>query len=65
MEGGTGIPKVYWSGIDQGLSSNTIMIMDMLGPNLEDLFQLCGKKFSLKTSLMIADQLVSLLFAKF
>jgi hypothetical protein len=62
LEGGTGIPKAYWCSIDQNLSPNTIMVMDMLGPNLEDLFQICGKKFGLKTVLMIADQLVIIIF---
>ncbi|GFY80832.1 casein kinase I-like 3 [Actinidia rufa] len=56
LQGGSGIPGIKWSGID---GEDNILVLDLLGPSLEDLFVYCGRKFSLKTVLMLADQMIT------
>jgi serine/threonine protein kinase len=57
LQGAVGIPYIRWYGVEtfpQG--SYNVLVMDLLGYSLEDLFSRCGRRFSLKTVLMIADQ---------
>ena len=50
-----GVPQVYYFG-QEGL--HNILVIDLLGPSLEDLFDMCGRKFSVKTVVMTAKQMV-------
>jgi len=55
------VPALYYVGTDstQGEDKKIhIMVMDMLGPSLEDLFQACRRQFDLKTVLLIGIQMV-------
>ncbi|GFY80468.1 casein kinase 1 [Actinidia rufa] len=56
LQGGTGIPNVRWFGTE---GEYNVLVMDLLGPSLEDLFNFCSRKLSLKSVLMLADQMIN------
>lgn len=56
LQGGTGIPNLKWFGVE---GDYNVMVIDLLGPSLEDLFNYCNRKFTMKTVLMLADQLIN------
>ena len=50
-----GFPKVYYYNTE---GQYNVLIMDLLGKSLEDLLQLCSGKFTVKTVLMVAPQML-------
>ncbi|EAN94011.1 casein kinase, putative [Trypanosoma cruzi] len=54
--GVVGIPNILFYGVEGEFN---VMVMDLLGPSLEDLFSFCDRKLSLKTTLMLAEQMIA------
>ena len=50
-----GIPKLHYYATEGDFN---VMIIDLLGPCLEDLMEYCRRKFTLKTVVMLAIQMV-------
>ncbi|KAI9271963.1 kinase-like domain-containing protein [Sporodiniella umbellata] len=55
LAGLPGVPSAYYFG-QEGL--HNILVIDLLGPSLEDLFEMCGRKHSIKTVAMLAKQMI-------
>ncbi|CAL5357323.1 unnamed protein product [Camellia sinensis] len=51
-----GIPNLKWFGLE---AEYNVMVIDLLGPSMEDLFNYCNRKFTLKAALMLAAQLIN------
>ncbi|OHT17481.1 Casein kinase I isoform delta-like protein [Tritrichomonas foetus] len=56
LSGGTGIPSIKWYGVE---GDYNVLVIELLGKSIEDLFVSCQRKFTLKTVLMLADQMLS------
>ena len=55
LKDGVGIPRALY--FEKQKESN-VMVMDLLGPSLEDLFSYCKNRFSLKTVCMLAEEMI-------
>lgn len=51
-----GIPHIHWSGIEGDFHA---IVFELLGPSIEDLFNFCGRRFTMKTVLLLFEQLIS------
>ncbi|KIM84073.1 hypothetical protein PILCRDRAFT_68184 [Piloderma croceum F 1598] len=56
IAGGIGIPSIRWFGTEGDYNT---LVLERLGPSLEDIFNRFDRKFSLKTVLLLADQMIS------
>ena len=56
LEGGEGIPRCY---AYEEKDNKAVLVMDMLGESLQKLFGHGAKAFSVKTTLMLAEQMIS------
>jgi len=56
LQGAPGVAEVYHYGLEPDF---TVMVMELMGPSLEDVFNLCDRRLSLRSTLMLADQLLT------
>ncbi|KAG2220197.1 hypothetical protein INT45_005370, partial [Circinella minor] len=56
LAGSSGVPSAYYFGQE---GSHNVLVLDMLGPSLEDLFDMCNRKFSIKTVAMLARHMIT------
>lgn len=59
LQGSSAVPRLFWEG--KAGDGSRVMVTELLGPSLEDLFSHCKHKFSLKTALLLADQMLTCL----
>ncbi|KAG1053847.1 hypothetical protein G6F43_004101 [Rhizopus delemar] len=57
--GGTvGVPNAYYFGQERKYN---VLVIDLLGPNLEDMFEMCERRFSIKTVALLAIHMITLI----
>ncbi|OMJ77295.1 hypothetical protein SteCoe_23164 [Stentor coeruleus] len=55
LQGVPGLPNVHWFGTE---GTYNVMVIDLLGSSLEDMFNFCNRIFGIKSVLMLADQMI-------
>jgi len=55
LTGTRDVPRIYWSGTE---GEYNIMVLELLGPNLYDLFKRQGRKFSMESALKFWEQMI-------
>lgn len=62
LRGGQGIPKTFFYGRHLiYMLQYDVLVTELLGKNLAHYFNICNRQFSIKTTLILADQIVSLI----
>lgn len=56
LQGEIGVPSLRWFGVETHFN---VLVTDLLGPSLEDLFNSCNRTFTPLTVMMIGEQLVT------
>lgn len=56
LQEGSGIPKLYYNGSEADFN---ILVLELLGPSLSTLKNYCRQSFSLKTVIMLAEQMIN------
>ena len=56
LQGSPGLPEVYWAGVT---GEHTAMVTSLHGASLASLFDACQRRCTLKTVLMLADQMLA------
>lgn len=59
LQNNRGIPTVHWYGLHG--REFAVLVMDLMGPTLYRRWADCGERFSLKTVLMLADQMIEVI----
>ena len=55
LKGGSGIPRFYSYGVE---GDRRYIVLELLGPSLEDLHHFCKRKFSIISTAAIGQQMV-------
>ena len=55
LQGGQGIANIYYCDTE---AEYNVVVMERLGPSLEDLFNLCDRKLGLRSALLLVEQML-------